>query len=91
LVKPVNLAQIAMVIGKYQKGLYAQYPHLIRHFRTDRVKITCFEDSVVNLDGESLRTQDVTFAVSSHKLRFFYPAGLKYHCSKRKTEEIGVI
>ena len=91
LVKPVNLLQVAMVIGKYQKGQYANYPHLLRHFRSDHVKITCFEDSVVNLDGESLRTQEVTFAVSSHKLRFFYPAGLQYRCAVSNSEEIGVI
>lgn len=91
LVKPVNLAQIAMVIGKYQNGLYAQYPHLIRHFRADSVKITCFEDSVVNLDGESLRTEEVTFRISSKKLRFFYPTGLQYHREVRNAEEIGAI
>ena len=91
LVKPVNLLQIAQVIGKYQHGQYADYPHLIRHFRTDTVSITCFEDSVVNLDGESLYSRDVTFALSPHKLRFFYPRGLRYAANLRKQEEIGVI
>ena len=87
LVEPVNLLQVAMVIGKYQNGLYADYPHLIRHLRTREITIRCFEDSVVNLDGECLRTSDITFRVSDNKVRFFYPAGLTYHAKSRKLEE----
>ena len=91
LVKPVNVLQIAAIIGKYQNGQYAQYPDLIRHFRTDKVKITCFENSVVNLDGEALRSQEVTFRISDHKLRFFYPQGLHYRSKLQKSEKTGVI
>ena len=91
LVKPVNLLQIAAVIGKYQNGQYADYPHLIRHFRTNEVHIACFEDSVVNLDGEALRSREVTFRVSGHKLRFAYPKGLQYASKARQTEKIGAI
>jgi len=91
LVKPVNLLQIAMVIGKYQNGQYARYPNLIRHLRTDRISIHCFEDSVVNLDGECLRTHEITFSVSDHKLRFFYPRGLRYTSKAREAEKIGAI
>ena len=91
LVKPVNLLQIAMVIGKYQNGQYADYPNLIRHLRTDCIRIHCFEDSVVNLDGECLRTQEITFSVSDHKLRFFYPRGLCYTTNTGKREKTGAI
>lgn len=87
LVEPVNLLQIAVVIGKYQNGLYADFPHLIRHLRTDEITIRCFEDSVVNLDGESLRTQEITFRVSAHKVRFFYPAGLNYRAASKNVVE----
>ncbi len=91
LIKPVNLLQIAMVIGKYQDGKYADYPELIRHFRTNQIRIRCFEDSVVNLDGEAMCTQDITFSVSDHKLRFFYPRGLTYSASAAKQEKTGAI
>ena len=91
LVKPVNLLQIATIISKYQSGQYARYPDLIRHIRTDRITIHCMENSVVNLDGEALRTQDVTFSVSDHKFRFFYPKGLEYIANARKSEKIGAI
>ena len=91
LVEPVNLLQVAMVIGKYQNGLYADYPHLIRHIRTDAITVRCFEDSVVNLDGEALRTGEITFRVSEHKIRFFYPAGLTYRAKARNVEKAGAI
>jgi len=91
LVRQVNLLEIAMVIGKFQSGLYAQYPQFIRHFRTDCVKISCFEDSVVNLDGEALRSREVTFSVSDKKLRFFYPQGLQYRSNERKPTEMEAI
>ena len=78
VVKPVNLLQVAQVIGKFQDGLYANYPELIRHFRTEQIRIQCTEQSVVNVDGEALGGQDVTFTVVPRALRFFYPAGLNY-------------
>ena len=79
VVKPVNLLQIAKVIGKYQNGQYKQFPDLIRSFRTTAIRVQCTEESVVNVDGEALGSQDVTFTVVPGALRFFYPAGLTYH------------
>lgn len=90
LVKPVNLFQVAMVIGKYQKGRYAQYPEMIRHFRTERLKIACGEDSVVNLDGEAVRSREIEVSIAPHRLRFFYPEGLRYRSKERKLEKSGV-
>ena len=42
---------------------------------------------MVNLDGESLRTQEITFRVSAHKVRFFYPAGLNYRAASKNVVE----
>ena len=78
IIKKVNLMQVAKIIAKYKKGLYAQFPELIRHIRTDHIQILCREESVINLDGEAMRGIDVDFRVSEHKLRFFYPKGLSY-------------
>lgn len=82
VIKPVDLLLVAKVIGNYQKGEYADYPHLIRHFRTDRITIRCLEESVVNLDGEALRGENVTFSIAGEKLRFAYPRGLCYRARK---------
>ena len=84
IIKPVNLLQIASIIGKYQKGCYAQYPQFIRHLRTGEIRIRCTEESIVNIDGESLGGQDVTFTVVPGGLRFFYPKGLDYRSAAEK-------
>lgn len=88
VVKPVNLLQIANIIGKYQKGLYAQYPDLIHYYRTDSIRVRCTEDSVVNVDGEAMWGIDVTFSVVPGALRFFYPAGLTYRVSADEKEPV---
>ena len=90
LVKPVSRLKVAQVVGHYQKGRYADFPDLIRHFRTDVVRVRS-EGSVVNVDGEALYSDDITFSVAPFKLRFFYPAGLQYRSKARKTEEAAVI
>lgn len=89
VIKPVNLLQVAAIIGKYQAGRYAEYPDLIRHFRTDRIRVRSEQDSVVNLDGEALHTRDITFTVLPGSLRFFYPQGLTFRSKQREDELVG--
>ena len=78
LVKKVSLLQVAAVIGKYQKGKYADYPHLIRHERCTELTIRCDTPSVVNIDGEALHTDFLDISLTPKALRFFYPKGLSY-------------
>ena len=73
LVKKLNLLQIATVIGKYKKGLYATLPDLVKHFRTDHVRILCDRDTPINLDGELRMGKTVDLKISQKKIRFFYP------------------
>ena len=78
LVKKVSLLQVAAVIGKYQKGKYADYPALIRHERCTKLTIRCDMPSVVNIDGEALHTDFLDISLKPKALRFFYPKGLTY-------------
>lgn len=78
LVKKLNLLQVATIIGKYKKGLYAQLPDLVRHFRTDHVRILCDKDTAINLDGELRRSRTVDIKITDKKIRFFYPKGLTW-------------
>lgn len=82
LVKEVSRATVASIVGKYKKGLYAQFPDLIQHFQCRRVRIRCDEKSEINLDGELLMRKEVTFEVAPKAIRFFYPKGLTYHAVK---------
>ena len=78
VVKKVSRLIVAKVVGKYKDGKYADYPHLIRHFRTDHVRITCPGTTPINLDGELRQAQVVDFRIADEKIRFFYPKGLSW-------------
>ena len=85
IVEKVNLLQVAGVIGKYQKGHYADYPHLIRHVRCHTVRVECEQENVVNVDGEAVYTTDAKIEVVPHAIRFFYPKGLSYHAKNSQS------
>ena len=78
IIRDISLLTVARVIGAYKKGLYANYPDLIRHFRCREIRIVCETPEEINLDGELLYGQDVRFTLAPEKLRFFYPKGLTF-------------
>ena len=78
LVDKVTLLQVPGVIGKYKNGRYKELTHLVRHFRTDRVKISCDKPSALNLDGELRVASVADIRLAEEKVRFFYPKGLTY-------------
>ena len=78
VVKKVNILQVAKVIGTYKEGGYKRLPHLIRHYRTNALKITCDQESPINLDGELRLAKEVNISIADEKLRFFYPKGLTW-------------
>ena len=78
LVAPVRLLDVPKLIGPYKAGKYQELPQWIRHFRTTEVRIRTPEEAVVNVDGEAVRTTDMTFTVLPQAIRFFCPRGLTY-------------
>ncbi len=73
VVEKVSRLKVAQVIGKFKNGQYRRLPQYIRHFRTDKLKITCRGDTPVNLDGELRVAKEIIFSVAKEKLRFFHP------------------
>ncbi len=78
LVKEVTRLQVPAVVGKYKAGRYKELPHLVRHFKTDKVKIFCDQPTAVNLDGELRMARTVEMSIAPEKIRFFYPKGLTW-------------
>lgn len=76
VVTKVSRLKVAQVVGKYKDGRYAELPDLVRHFRTDRVRILCDRPSSISLDGEQRTAQTVDIRLAEEKIRFFYPRGL---------------
>ena len=75
---PLYVQIYKTMLAAIKNGEYKDYPHLIRHFRTDKLKITCDKESPINLDGELRMCKEVEFSVAKEKLRFFYPKGLTW-------------
>ena len=82
LVKKVSRLQVLGVVGKYKSGKYRQLPELVRHFKTDKVRIICDKPTSINLDGELRIAQTVEISVAKEKLRFFYPKHLTWQIEK---------
>ena len=78
LVTKVSLLQVPGVIGKYKNGRYKELPRLVRHIRTKEIKITCDQESPVQIDGEELIAKELTLGIADEKIRFFYPKGLTW-------------
>ena len=78
VIKKVSRLLVAKVIGKFKNGRYKELPQLVRHYRTDRVRILCDKPTAVNLDGELRTAQEVDISVAQEKVRFFYPKGLTW-------------
>jgi len=78
LVGHVSRLQVPGIVGKYKNGRYKELTGLVRHFRTDSVKILCDKVTPINLDGELRTAQTVEMSVAKEKIRFFYPKGLSY-------------
>lgn len=87
LVKKISRMQIPAVIGKYKNGQYRKLPQLVRHFRTDSLRILCDRPTAINLDGELRTAQVVDMSVAKEKVRFFYPRGLTWTASAGKCEK----
>lgn len=76
LIKDVSRLKVAQVVGAYKNGKYADYPHLIRHYVTDHVRILCDKPTGINLDGEKRMGEVIDIRVADEKLRFFIPKGV---------------
>ena len=78
LVRDVSRLKVAQVVGAYKDGRYADFPDLIRHFRTDHVRILCDKPTGINLDGEKREAEVIDMRIAEEKLRFFYPRGVTF-------------
>ena len=78
IVKKLNLIQVAGVIGKYKEGRYKELPELVRHIRTNAIRVICDKETPINLDGEIRNASVADCRISRNKVRFFYPKGLTY-------------
>ena len=78
LVRDVSRLKVAGIIGKYKAGQFAQLPDYVSHFQARSVTVKCDTPNSINLDGELLVDDSVTFRIHEKAIRFFYPRGASY-------------
>jgi YegS/Rv2252/BmrU family lipid kinase len=86
IVKAVSRLTVAAVVDKYAKGGAADLPELITLRRGKRMTVECDRMSMVNVDGERLDADKLSFALSAKKVNFFFPKGAHWRASERKRE-----
>lgn len=78
LVGKVSLFTFARLVGKYAKGLYRQFPELIKDYHGKSVSFSSPKGITVAVDGEVMRDTRFTVKLSDKRVNFFYPAGASY-------------
>ena len=75
IVKGVSRLTVANLVGKYASGRGKEFPDLILVRRGKCLKVKCDRMSMVNLDGERLDADSLSFTLSAKKIRFLVPEG----------------
>lgn len=78
LVGKVNLITFARLVGKYAKGLYWQFPELIKDYHGQSITFSSQEVITAVVDGEIMRDTHFEVRLSEKHVNFFYPAHAKY-------------
>lgn len=85
VVEKVSRLKVAGVVGKYKAGRYKELPEIVRHYKTDKLRIICDQPTSISLDGELRTAQTVDISVAKEKLRFFYPKQLTWQVKEPAT------
>ena len=73
LVDKVSRAGVLGLVKRYAEGRYREIPHLIHHFQEDSLTVRANREFVINIDGEIIRRQEVSFRLLPAGVRFFAP------------------
>lgn len=87
-IKKISKPKALTVISAYKAGTYMgkrSFRKILTHTRGKKIRIQSVKPSVVNIDGECLEINDITFEIMPKALRFIVPDS--YVESKRKSEE----
>lgn len=75
MVPKVSLFTFVRLVGKYAKGLYKNYPQLIRDYHGQTISYSSSQTITTVVDGEVMRDTSFTVRLSEKKVNFFYPQG----------------
>ena len=78
VIRAVSRLKFLRIVGKYAKGRFKEIGDIITYIRGNLLTIKCAEELAVNVDGELLRTKEVTFYLVPRGINFLFPSGLRF-------------
>ena len=78
IVKGVSRLRFLKVIQKYAKGRYKELSDIILYSRGKNMKIQSQKEQSVNIDGELIRSKEITFRLNPRGVNFLFPDNLSF-------------
>ena len=78
VVEPVSRFQVAKIVGRYAKGRFHEFPEIFTYIRGHGMDIKCDREFVVNVDGEAVYAEMMSFKLVPRGINFVFPEKLKY-------------
>jgi len=86
IIKAVSRLKVAQIVGKYAKGRYSEFPHLIKHVSGTCMEIEGDREFVVGMDGEAFLSRSVCFKIVPGGVNFIFPVGMEYPFGSKNQE-----
>ena len=76
IVDGVSRLKVAQVVGKYSTGRFRELGSLITHIRGTEMQIEGNEELIINIDGEIIKANKISFKLLPKAVKFLFPKGL---------------
>jgi len=78
IVEPVSRFQVAKIVGRYSKGRFHEFPEIFTYIRGAGMDIECDREFVVNVDGEAVYAEKMSFNLVPKGINFIFPGKMQY-------------
>jgi diacylglycerol kinase family enzyme len=82
IAEPVSRFQVAKIVGRYANGRYHEFPEIFTYLQGDGMDIKCDREFVINVDGEALFANEVSFKLVPDGINFIFPKNLQPSSAK---------
>jgi len=73
IVEPVSRFKVAKIVGRYAKGQFREFPEIFTYIRGHGMDIKCDREFVVNVDGEAIYAENISFKLVPKGVNFIFP------------------
>jgi len=78
VIKKVSRLKVAQIVGQYAKGNARRFDKLVTYVRGGSMKIKGDREFVVNIDGEAIFAEEISFDIVPKGVNFIFPPEMDY-------------